>query len=260
MKPNALPLMSFNGLSFLSLDAVNFAYPDRGDVVKNVCLRLETGEIHCLVGRSGCGKTTLLKLAAGLLKPQTGSIQLKGQDVTKPVPDMGFVFQSPTLLAWLSVLDNVLLPLSLHGPVTEAQQAFGEQLLTQMGLTELRNEKPHQLSGGQQSRVAIARALITQPSVLFMDEPFASLDAITRDELQHDFLAMCRAQGTAVLFVTHDLGEAIYLADQVSLLSEGRIHTALQVSLPRPRQSSMRYTAAFNVLCEQLRHDLDAIK
>jgi NitT/TauT family transport system ATP-binding protein len=252
--------MSFNGLSFLSLEAVNFAYPDRGDVVKNVCLYLAPGEIHCLIGRSGCGKTTLLKLAAGLLKPQTGSIQLKGQDVTMPVPDMGFVFQSPTLLSWLTVLDNVLLPLSLHGPVTETQRAYGEELLTQMGLNELRNEKPHQLSGGQQSRVAIARSLITKPSVLFMDEPFASLDAITRDELQHDFLAMCRVQGTAVLFVTHDLGEAVYLADQVSLMNKGRIQAPLHIALPRPRQSIMRYTPVFNQLCEQLRRDLDVSK
>jgi NitT/TauT family transport system ATP-binding protein len=250
--------MSFDALGFLELKTVNFAYPNRGTVVKDVSLTLAPGEIHCLIGRSGCGKTTLLKLAAGLLKPQTGCIQLKGQDVQQPVPDMGFAFQTPTLLNWLSVLDNVLLPLSLHGTVTEAQRAYGEQLLAQMGLTAFCNEKPLQLSGGQQSRVAIARALVTQPSVLFMDEPFASLDAMTRDELQNDFLTLCHAQGTAVLFVTHDLNEAVYLADRVSLLNEGRIQPALDINLPRPRENDIRFTAPFNLLCQQLRQNLGA--
>jgi len=243
---------------FLHLNALHFAYPDRGEVVRDVCLQLAPGEIHCLIGRSGCGKTTVLKLAAGLLSPQQGQVQLKGQAVQQPTADMGFVFQSPTLLDWLSVLDNVLLPLSLHGAVTPAQRAHAQQLLGQMGLAALCHDKPHQLSGGQQSRVALARALVTQPAVLFMDEPFAALDAITREDLQRDFLALCQAQGTAVLFVTHDMAEAVYLADHVSLMHAGRIQAPLHIALPRPRQSAMRYTPAFNALCEQLRHAMDA--
>ena len=245
-------------MPFLQLNALHFAYPDRGEVVRDVGLQLAPGEIHCLIGRSGCGKTTVLKLAAGLLTPQQGQVQLKGQHVLQPSAEMGFVFQSPTLLDWLSVLDNVLLPLSLHGAVTPAQRAHAEQLLAQMGLAALRHDKPRQLSGGQQSRVALARALITQPAVLFMDEPFAALDAITREDLQRDFLALCHAQGTAVLFVTHDIGEAVYLADSVSLMHEGRIQAPLHIALPRPRQTAMRYTPAFNALCEQLRHAMDA--
>ena len=243
--------------SFLQLDALQFAYPDRGEVVRDVCLQLAPGEIHCLIGRSGCGKTTVLKLAAGLLTPQQGQVQLKGQTVQQPTSDMGFVFQSPTLLHWLSVIDNVLLPISLHGAVTHDHRAYGEQLLAQMGLAALRDDKPHQLSGGQQSRVAMARALITRPAVLFMDEPFAALDAITREELQRDFLALCQTHGTAVLFVTHDMAEAVYLADRVSLMHEGRMQAPLQIDLPRPRHSAMRYTPAFNALCEQLRHTMD---
>ena len=245
-------------MHFLHLNALHFAYPDRGEVVRDVCLQLAPGEIHCLIGRSGCGKTTVLKLAAGLLSPQQGQVQLKGQAVHQPTADMGFVFQSPTLLEWLSVLDNVLLPLSLHGAVTPAQRAHAQQLLAQMGLAALCHDKPHQLSGGQQSRVALARALVTQPAVLFMDEPFAALDAITREDLQRDFLALCQAQGTAVLFVTHDMAEAVYLADHVSLMHAGRIQAPLHIALPRPRQSAMRYTPAFNALCEQLRHAMDA--
>ncbi|MGV0983780.1 MAG: ABC transporter ATP-binding protein [Limnohabitans sp.] len=245
-------------MPFLQLDALHFAYPDRDEVVHDVCLQLAPGEIHCLVGRSGCGKTTVLKLAAGLLAPQQGQVQLKGQTVVQPTSDMGFVFQSPTLLPWLSVLDNVLLPISLHSTVTHEHRTCGEQLLAQMGLAALCHDKPHQLSGGQQSRVAIARALITRPAVLFMDEPFAALDAITRDELQRDFLALCQSHGTAVLFVTHDMSEAVYLADHVSLMHAGRMQAPLQIDLPRPRQSAMRYTPAFNALCEQLRHTMDA--
>ena len=245
-------------MHFLQLDALHFAYPDRDEVVRDVCLQLAPGDIHCLIGRSGCGKTTVLKIAAGLLTPRQGQVQLKGQTVQQPTTDMGFVFQSPTLLHWLSVLDNVLLPISLHGAVTNDHRAYGEQLLAQMGLTALRDDKPHQLSGGQQSRVAMARALITRPAVLFMDEPFAALDAITRDELHRDFLALCQAHGTAVLFVTHDMGEAVYLADRVSLMHAGRIQTSLHIDLPRPRHSAMRYTPAFNALCEQLRHAMDA--
>lgn len=245
-------------VNYLQLDAVRFAYPHRGEVLHDVCLQLAPGEIHCLIGRSGCGKTTVLKLAAGLLTPQHGQVLLKGTPVSAPGADMGFVFQSPTLLNWLSVLDNVLLPLRLHGHVQAADRAYGEQLLAQMGLSAWVHVQPHQLSGGQQSRVAIARALITRPSVLFMDEPFAALDAITRDELQRDFLALCHAQGTAVLFVTHDMAEAIYLADQVSLVHAGRLHTTMAVGLPRPRHNGMRYTPAFNARCEALRQALDA--
>ena len=244
--------------SFLQLDTLHFAYPERDEVVRDVCLQLALGEIHCLIGRSGCGKTTVLKLAAGLLTPQQGQVQLKGQRVLQPGADMGFVFQSPTLLHWLSVIDNVLLPISLHGAVTHDHRTYGEQLLAQMGLATLRDDKPHQLSGGQQSRVAMARALITRPAVLFMDEPFAALDAITREELQRDFLALCQTHGTAVLFVTHDMAEAVYLADRVSLMHAGRMHAPLQIDLPRPRHSAMRYTPAFNALCEQLRHTMDA--
>ena len=249
--------MNMSPMPFLQLDALHFAYPDRGEVVRDVRLQLAPGEIHCLIGRSGCGKTTVLKLAAGLLMPQQGQIRLQGQPVQAPTSEMGFVFQSPTLLNWLSVLDNVLLPISLHGTVTNDHRIYGEQLLAQMGLAALRDDKPHRLSGGQQSRVAIARALITRPAVLFMDEPFAALDAITRDELQRDFLALCQSHGTAVLFVTHDMGEAVYLADRVSLMHEGRMQAPLPIDLPRPRQSAMRYTPAFNTLCEQLRHAMD---
>jgi NitT/TauT family transport system ATP-binding protein len=245
-------------MNFLQLHAVTFAYPHRGQVVHDVSLQLAPGEIHGLIGRSGCGKTTVLKLAAGLLMPQQGDVLLNNHHVQGPLANMGFVFQSPTLLNWLNVLDNVLLPLSLHGRVTEVQRAFGAQLLAQMGLADKYHDQPQQLSGGQQSRVAIARALITQPAVLFMDEPFAALDAITREELQRDFLRLCQSQGTAVLFVTHDITEAVFLADRVSVMHDGRIQSSIAMDLPLMRDSALRYTPHFNVLCAQLRKTLEA--
>lgn len=242
---------------FLQFNAVHFAYPERGVLLRDVRLQMAPGEIHCLIGRSGCGKTTLLKLASGLLQPHQGQVLLQGCHVRAPVPEMGFVFQSPTLLNWLPVFDNVLLPVRLHRAVTDDDRRHAEQLLAQMGLSALSQTQPAELSGGQQSRVAIARALITRPSVLFMDEPFAALDAITRDELQHDFLALCQAQGTSVLFVTHDIGEAVFLADRVSLMQVGAIHTSLAIDLPRPREADLRYTMPFTTLCAQLRHAMN---
>ena len=242
---------------FLELETVRYAYPGRDDVVQGVSLQIASGDLHCLIGRSGCGKSTLLKLAAGLLEPQGGAILLQGQPVAGPTPDMGFVFQTPTLQDWLDVLDNVLLPIALHGKVQIAQREKALQLIDQLGLSGLRSRYPQQLSGGQQSRVAIARALISAPPMLFMDEPFASLDAITRNELQHDFLALCQSQGTSVLFITHDIAEAVYLADHVSVMQAGVIFHRLNVDLPHPRQPAVRYTPEFNARCAQLRQAMD---
>jgi NitT/TauT family transport system ATP-binding protein len=250
---------------FLDLDAVRYAYPGQSktvqviprDVVQGISLHIATGTFHCLIGRSGCGKTTLLKLAAGLLQPQSGQITLQGIPVAGPNPDMGFVFQTPTLLDWLTVLDNVLLPITLHGKVQAAQREKAMGLLDQLGLSGLQSRYPQQLSGGQQSRVAIARALINVPPILFMDEPFASLDAITRGELQQDLLALCQSRGTSVLFITHDIAEAVYLADQVSVMQAGSICHQLAVDLPHPRQPALRYTADFNARCAELRQAMD---
>lgn len=242
---------------FLHLHAISYAYPQGGSVLQEVNLQVGAGEIHVLVGRSGCGKTTLLKLAAGLLRPQLGEVRLQGRPVQSPSTEMGFVFQSPTLLNWLSVGDNILLPLQLHRAVTLNDRHQAEQLLIQLGLPGVSQALPQQLSGGQQSRVAIARALIARPSVLFMDEPFAALDAITREELQQDFLSLCKSQGISVLLVTHDLREAVFLADRVSIMQSGTLHAPQNIVLPRPRDSSLRFAPDFNALCAQLRLALD---
>ena len=243
-----------NSADFLDIKAASFAYNSGGDVVSKVDWSIPAGTLHCLVGRSGCGKTTLLKMAAGLLQPTSGSVLMLGQDVPSPSRNVGFVFQSPSLLEWRTVLDNVLLPISLHRAVTKGDRAAAEQLIELVGIIKHTYRYPRQLSGGEQSRVALARALITEPAGLLMDEPFAALDAITREELQDDLLQLAALRKTTVLFVTHDIGEAVYLADRVAVMDAGRIVFSADISLPRPRNQTQRYSSSFNAACLDLRH------
>jgi len=243
----------------LRLQDVCFSYSEGNDAVIHIDLNLFAGEFRCLIGRSGCGKTSLLKLAAGLLTPKSGQVIWQNINLEAPQAEMGFVFQRPTLLEWLDVLDNVLLPIRLHRKVELSDIDNAKKLLVQLGLGNKTNHKPTELSGGQQSRVAIARALINRPRILLMDEPFASLDAITREELQKDLLQICKEQHTTILFVTHDIGEAVYLADQVSVMDHGEIHLHLNIDLPKPRQNPIRHTPEFNSLCAKLRQSLEVL-
>lgn len=238
-------------MSFLALQNVSFQYPGAAPVVEGVTLTLAAGEIHCLVGRSGCGKTTLLKLSAGLLAPDAGRILLRGQSSFDP-KEVGFVFQAPTLLEWLRVRDNVLLPVSLQRRPGPADAQAADALLARLGLAALADRFPRQLSGGQQSRVALARALLLAPPLLLLDEPFASLDALTREELQADLRALAKSQGATVLFVTHDVGEAVFLGDRVSVLAQGRLMRT--IAFPAGVQ---RDTAAFGAACAALRAALE---
>ena len=244
-------------MNFLAIDDVSFTYPGWPPVVRAVDWDIAEGEFHCLVGRSGCGKTTLLKLAAGLLRPDRGSIRLQGRQLLAPGPQLGFVFQSPTLLEWHRVIDNVLLPVSLQHPPAPPEIDRAQQLLSLLGLSAHARHYPRQLSGGQQSRVALARALILEPALLLLDEPFAALDAITRGELQDDLLQMCGLRRTTVMFVTHDIAEAVYLGDRVAVMDRGRIVRDIPVDIGKPRTAAMRYGAAFNRHCAEVRAAMD---
>ena len=230
-------------MSLLSLQHVRYAFPGWPPTVDGADLEVEEGAFHCLVGRSGCGKTTLLKIAAGLIAPDSGRVVFRSRRAA-PGPDIGFVFQSPNLLEWQRVIDNVLLPVTLHRRPSPAQVQRAHALLEQLGLAGHARKYPRQLSGGQQSRVALARALILQPALLLLDEPFAALDAITREELQRDLLQMGRSQGTTVLFVTHDIAEAVFLADRVDVVEGGRIAQEIAIDLPE-RTTAVRYGASF---------------
>jgi NitT/TauT family transport system ATP-binding protein len=245
--------------SFLSLHAVGYGLPKWPGLLQDIDLEVPQGEVHCIVGRSGCGKTTLLKLAAGLLAPTQGEVSLRGRAPALALADIGFVFQAPTLLEWQRVIDNVLLPVTLRRRPAGEDLAKAGRLLAQLGLGEYGQRSPRQLSGGQQSRVALARALILGPSLLLMDEPFAALDAITREELQRDLLRMCASEGTTVLFVTHDIAEAVFLADRITLMEAGRIAYRMAVDLPRPRSEAQRTGADFTALCAQLRAAMEPV-
>jgi NitT/TauT family transport system ATP-binding protein len=242
-------------VSVLSLQGVSFAFPGWPATVAGADLHVEEGAFHCLVGRSGCGKTTLLKLAAGLLTPDSGKVDFRARAPGAIGRDIGFVFQSPNLLEWHRVIDNVLLPIALHRRPAAQEEARAQQLLQQLGLAEHARKYPRQLSGGQQSRVALARALILQPSLLLLDEPFAALDAITREELQGELLALCRRLRTSVLFVTHDIAEAVYLADRIDVVDGGRVVQEIPVALSE-RNAATRYSAAFGACCARVREAL----
>ncbi|NUZ07264.1 ATP-binding cassette domain-containing protein [Piscinibacter koreensis] len=239
-------------MSFLAFEGVTFGFPGAPPVVDGIDLAIAPGEFHCLVGRSGCGKTTLLRLAAGLVAPRRGRVLVDGSTAIDQ-RRVGFVFQAPTLLEWRTVLDNVLLPVALQRRPTPADVRQAEALLAQLGLARHAARHPRQLSGGQQSRVALARALLPSPPLLLLDEPFAALDAITREELQHDLLRLAERLGTTVLFVTHDIAEAVYLGDRVSVLAGGRLRRTVPVPLEVPRQPGTRESTGFVAACAVLR-------
>jgi NitT/TauT family transport system ATP-binding protein len=207
--------------------------------VGNVSFSIEEGEFVCVVGPSGCGKTTLLKCVAGLLRPSSGEVLLRGARVTEPPDKMALVFQeySRSLMPWLSVRNNVLLPLRHKKLSSRECDALVEDALGAVGLLRFMGRYPWQLSGGMQQRVAIARALAYQPSILLMDEPFASVDAQTRGDLEDLVLRVRDEFGITILFVTHDIDESVYLSDRIVVLSHSptEVKEIIAVDLPRPR-------------------------
>jgi NitT/TauT family transport system ATP-binding protein len=231
-------------------------------VLEGIDLDVADGEFVTIVGPSGSGKTTLLRLAHGLLKPSTGAVFFRGEEVRSPDRRRGFVFQSDRLLPWRKVIDNVAFSLEVQGTRGAKALDRAQRMLDTIGLGEAAQQYPAQLSGGMRQRVNLARALVIDPDVLFMDEPFAALDAQTRDVLQMELLYTWQQHRKTVLFVTHQLDEAVYLADRVVVLSAnpGRIRAIVPVDLPRPRDLDVKHTAEFAAsvddLWQLLRHDV----
>jgi NitT/TauT family transport system ATP-binding protein len=207
--------------------------------IADVSLTVGDGEFLCVVGPSGCGKTTLLKCVAGLLRPTRGSVKLRGKLVTRPPEELALVFQeySRSLMPWTSVENNVLLPLRHKKLGRRERKALVAESLEAVGLSAFATRYPWQLSGGMQQRVAIARALAYQPSILLMDEPFASVDAQTRGDLEDLTLRVREQYGITIVFVTHDIDESVYLADRVVVLTHAptEVKEIVSVGLPRPR-------------------------
>jgi NitT/TauT family transport system ATP-binding protein len=224
----------------LALNDISVAYPSRKGPVQaleRLDLVVQPSSFVCVLGPSGCGKSTLVKLVSGLMKPTTGSIAFDGVVATGARDDVGVAFQQAALLPWKTALENVLLPLRLKGEPLAPARERAEAMLNLVGLSGFRDSYPHELSGGMQQRVSLARSLIRDPSVLVMDEPFSALDAMTRENMMIELQRIWLEKRPSVLFITHSIPEAVFLADRVLVMSgrPGRVIADIAVDLPRPR-------------------------
>jgi NitT/TauT family transport system ATP-binding protein len=273
-QPRAAP--STSGTEMISFTDVEKTY-GRGEpgetvtALENINLQVEEGEFVSVVGPSGCGKTTLLHLAAGILEPTAGSVKIDGVDVQSPDhkrKEVGLVFQQPVALEWRTVHQNLMLPAQIlkeNGELEHGMDYYedrADDLLSLTGLEGFGDSYPNELSGGMQQRVTISQALIYEPSVLLMDEPFGSLDAMTKDELNLELLRIWRETEKTILFITHDLDEAVFLSDRIIVLSPrpGRIVDEIEIDLPRPRNENTRGTERFVELSAETHQHFKSLK
>ncbi|WP_373426678.1 ABC transporter ATP-binding protein [Cupriavidus taiwanensis] len=259
---------------FVDFNRVWLAYDDtlarQGEfAVEDLSLQAAPGEFIAIVGPSGCGKSTFMKLATGLRPATRGMVKVAGHKVSGPLKQVGMAFQAPTLLPWRTTLDNVMLPLEIVEPYRSTLRARRDEyidrarrLLHTVGLGGYEDKYPWQLSGGMQQRASICRALIHQPRMLLLDEPFGALDAFTREELWCVLRDLWQAQRFNVILVTHDLREAVFLADTVYVMSPrpGRIVMRKEIGLPRPRDLELTYTEPFAELVHALREKIGHVR
>lgn len=238
----------------ITIDDVTVEYAQaRGEAfraVSEVSLTIEDGEFVCLLGPSGCGKTTLLKTIGGLIAPTAGSVTVDGKVVTGPGSERALVFQEPRLLPWQTVLQNTTFGLELRKAPRKEREAKGRDMLARVGLERFESAFPGELSGGMKQRVGLARALCVSPETLLMDEPFGSVDALTRQVLQEDLLRIWNTEGKTVVFVTHSIDEAVLLADRIVVMTAhpGQIVDVIENSVPRPRTEEARASEEFRSL------------
>jgi NitT/TauT family transport system ATP-binding protein len=250
----------------IEITGLGKTFPARGkdapvEALKDVTLSINDGEFVTVLGPSGCGKTTLLRMVAGLIRGDSGTINIDGQRVTGPGPERAMVFQSIALMPWGTVLANVAFGLKLRGVPRSEREAKAMELLDLVGLTGFENRLPGELSGGMQQRVGLARALAVDPKILLMDEPFGALDEQTRRLLQEELLQIWETTRKTVIFITHSMEEAVLLGDRIVLMSPrpGRIVDVLPVPLPRPRAATVDQiegSAEFAAITAQLWHRL----
>lgn len=245
----------------ISVRSVTEKYETTSTVaLDNVSLDIAPGEFISLVGPSGCGKSTLLKIVSGLMRQTSGDVALEGRALSRPSKDVGLVFQSPVLLPWRSILENVLFPVEVQYGHTKAFQERALGLLDKVGLLSFKDSYPHQLSGGMQQRASIVRALVQDPKVLLMDEPFGALDAMTREQMNVLLLDIWSEHKKTVVFVTHSIPESVFLSDRVVVMTPrpGRIEQVLDISLNRPRELSVINTERFGQYASHIRKLLNA--
>lgn len=241
------PTLVVQNLSAIYTDGGNGGLHALDGVSFSVCAR----EFVCVLGPSGSGKSTLLRILAGLLTPTSGEIRFAGGQN----PRIGFVFQQANLMPWRTVLQNILLPLEIEGMDAASALARAHEMVELVGLQGFENSWPRELSGGMSQRVALARALAHDPDILLLDEPFGSLDALTRERMWSELSRIWQARQKTVIMVTHSIGESLFLADRVLVLTSrpGKVKLDLKVDLPRPRVDDMRYTAHFGNLSKKLK-------
>ncbi|MFA6266806.1 MAG: ABC transporter ATP-binding protein [Pseudolabrys sp.] len=250
--------------AFVSLKDVSHAYAGANSAlaVEGLSIDVNEGEFAAVVGPSGCGKSTLMKLATGLQFPQRGTVTVGSERVTKPVKIAGMAFQAPTLLPWRTTLENLLLPLEIVEPhrsqMRRRKAEFAERarnLLTSVGLRDQGGKFPWELSGGMQQRASLCRALIHEPKLLMLDEPFGALDAFTREELWCVIRDLQASRKITVILVTHDLREAVFLADRIFVMSArpGRVVAERRIELPRPRDLEVTFKPEFQDIVHELR-------
>lgn len=245
-------------MPILDITGVAKTFPGGTVALQATDLKVEENDFITILGPSGCGKSTLLRMVAGLESASAGRIALDGHAVAAPGADRGMVFQSYTLFPWLTVLQNVCFGLREKGLPLEEQHAIANPFIAKVGLKGFEHHYPKQLSGGMQQRTALARALANEPRILLMDEPFGALDHQTRELMQELLLGIWEEQRKTVLFVTHDIDEAIFMANRVVVMSArpGRIKCDIAVPLPHPRHYSMKTTAAFSELKARLTEEI----
>jgi NitT/TauT family transport system ATP-binding protein/sulfonate transport system ATP-binding protein len=243
----------------LAIDAVGRTFPGRRGTpptraLEPITLDVQANDFITILGPSGCGKSTLLRIVAGLDRPSEGRVTLDGRAIDRPGADRGFVFQSYTLFPWLTVAQNIAFGLVERGLPEGERRAIVDTYIERVGLTGFEHHLPKQLSGGMQQRTAIARALANKPEILLLDEPFGALDNQTRALMQELLLGIWERERTTVLFVTHDIDEAIFMASRVVVFTArpGRIKTALPIDLPHPRDYRIKTTPAFSALKAEL--------
>jgi NitT/TauT family transport system ATP-binding protein len=255
-----IPLPDAEGITFLG---VGHQFETREgqelNALEGVGLDIKPGEFVSIVGPSGCGKTTLLRLVAGLLAPNSGKVLVGGVEVREPRPDVGLVFQQALLLPWFSVMRNVLLPVDVQGRRISDYQESARELIRMVGLAGFEKRLPNELSGGMQQRVALARALVHNPKILLMDEPFAALDAMTRETMNIELQRIWSAYHQTVLFVTHGIPESVFLSDRVVVMTPrpGRVAAIIDIPFVRPRPAHLLGTAEFAAVAAQIRHVFD---
>ncbi|MCI0806533.1 MAG: ABC transporter ATP-binding protein [Chloroflexi bacterium] len=246
----------------LTATDLSLVYPNGNgglQALDRVTFSAQRNEFLCVIGASGSGKTTLLRLLGGLLNPTEGEVQFEGERMIGPRRRIGFVFQAANLMPWRSALENVELPLELQGTNSGANSRRAAELLKLVGLVDFENTLPRDLSGGMAQRVAIARALVHEPDLLLLDEPFGSLDALTRERMIFELLRIWQMRKVTILMVTHSIWEAVLMADRVLVLSQrpGSIRLDLEMPLSRPRSLDMMHTPEFGKLVDQVRSAIE---